>query len=73
MAYLHIHLLYKKHPNSQVGTFDDETKGIAGGKLLVSSAVTAAYRPPPSILHGNNMNGDTRMIGVNKMRIKWVS
>lgn len=54
---------------NQVGIFDDNTGGVAGGKLLGSATSANAYRGPPNSalqISGNKeTDGDIIMIGVN--------
>ena len=62
---------------NQVGIFDDNTRGLAGGKLLGSGTSTNLYRGPsnytPQVSGNKDTDGDTIMTGVNKIRPKWVS
>lgn len=68
----------------QTGTFDDGTRGIAGGKLLgsswrnsqsgVATTITPArHNSPSTILETRDADGDIKMTGVNKVRARWVS
>lgn len=57
----------------QIGTFDDGTKGIAGGKLLGAGNTVTPYRPSLSIDNSKDADGDTLMTGVNRIRAKWVT
>lgn len=56
----------------QKGTFDDGTRGIAGGKLLGANVMTNPHLSTP---HQNSKDaeGDTIMTGVNRTRATWVS
>lgn len=68
------HIKTRNYHSGQTGTFDDGTKGIAGGKLLGSATSSLLSRPttsaPENIL---DADGDTKMTGVNKIHAKWVS
>lgn len=68
----------KKYIIGQTGTFDDGTRGIAGGKLLGGYYSIPQYRPSSNSVNNYDNNdkdadGDTKMTGVNRMRAKWVT
>ena len=63
----------KSYSYGQSGTFDDGTRGIAGGKLLGGNTNTSSFRAVPESNNGRDYDGDTKMTGVNKIRAKWVS
>lgn len=68
------HLKTRIYHNGQIGTFDDGTRGIAGGKLLGRNSSFSPLHPalniPDNII---DSDGDTKMTGVNKIHAKWVS
>lgn len=65
----------KEYANGKIGTFDDATRGVTGGKLL-----GASYTPSYNHIYSTESrervedgDGDTKMTGVNRARAKWVS
>ena len=64
----------KEYLLGQAGYFDDGTRGIAGGKLLGGTLQGTPYHPANrDVANNKDLDGDTRMTGVNKVRAKWVS
>lgn len=62
------HIKSKVYRIGQIGIFDDGTRGIAGGRLLGSSATIPSYHPyinPTSV--NTDTEGDTKMTGINKI------
>ncbi|KAI0991971.1 hypothetical protein K3495_g16215 [Podosphaera aphanis] len=64
----------KAYSIGDIGVFDDGTRGIAGGKILSSTAPPiSAYRPQQNpVTHQKDADGDVKMTGVFKIRAKWV-
>ncbi|KAI0995460.1 hypothetical protein K3495_g12719 [Podosphaera aphanis] len=66
----------REYSIGQIGTFDDGTRGIAGGKLLVAGSppASASYRPPINLTKNDkDADVDAKMTGVNRARATWVS
>lgn len=68
------HLKTSTYHTGQTGTFDDGTRGIARGKLLGRVASSIPMHPVPNATESIfDSDGDTKMIGMNKINAKWVS
>ncbi|KAI0996930.1 hypothetical protein K3495_g11254 [Podosphaera aphanis] len=74
----------KLYALGQTGTFDDGTRGVAGGNLLGSTGrgnlSSPAFAPFPANYSNSDVSvdikdadGDVKMTGVNKTRARWVS